>query len=119
MIYLPRTLAAWNSAEFADTLKLEVSTLNIDSLPLQDALEHSSYVSESGLNPVVLASWETSGSIYVKTGIFYAGIVAGSCCADDPSPSCEQPEYCELLFAIDKFDARVEITLLTQDSIPL
>ncbi|MBI1422350.1 MAG: hypothetical protein GC149_02710 [Gammaproteobacteria bacterium] len=115
MIHFPRTLAAWNTADLADTLKREVSDVDTALLPLQDALAHSSYVSESRLDPVVLASWETEESIYIKTGIFYSGIVAGSCCADDPGPLCEQPEYCELLFNIAKADASVDVTLLTQD----
>jgi hypothetical protein len=108
---LPASLVAWSTPAFEAIFKEEMCKLDREMLPLQAALSQSSYVSERAIEPVILRSSETADEIQVKTGIFYAGIIAGSCCADDPSPNCEQAEYCELLITINKITAQVEITL--------
>jgi hypothetical protein len=61
---------------------------------------------------VILQADETEEAIHVKIAIMFSGIVAGSCCADDPTPLCEQPEACELQLEIDKRTALTRITLL-------
>ncbi|MCW9015161.1 MAG: hypothetical protein OQL06_15445, partial [Gammaproteobacteria bacterium] len=55
---------------------------------------------------------ENSENILIKTGIFYSGIIAGCSCADDPTPTDEITEYCEVLFEINKQSAETRITLL-------
>ena len=45
-------------------------------------------------------------------GIFYAGIIVGSCCDSDPTPVCEQTEYCEVQFNINKLTAEATVALL-------
>ena len=47
MIFLPKTVAAYNSKIFEDVFKKEVETLSLNELPLQQALSQSSYVSDS------------------------------------------------------------------------
>lgn len=101
-IRLARSLATWNSPAFADAFKAEIRHLDKRLLPLQASLLHSSHVSDSPIEPVILTLQETADLISIKTGIFYSGIIAGSCCADDPTPICEENEYCVLLFEIDK-----------------
>ena len=115
MIALPESLKAWDSPAFEDIFKNEVESLGNTQLPLQQGLNHSSYVSDSGLNVVILKTDETSEVINVKTGVFYAGIIAGSCCADDPTPLDEQTEYCVIQFEINKLTAEAKIILLRDD----
>lgn len=87
--------------------------LDSEHLPLQQGLTQSSYVSDSGFSIVILNSFDTAGVIQVKTGVFYSGVIAGSCCSDDPTPLNEQTEYCEMQVEISKSTAEAKITLLT------
>lgn len=112
MVRLVNALKAWGSNEFEAVYKAEVAGLEKELLPLQAGLASSSHVSDSPIAPVLLATSETDKMISVKTGIFYSGIIAGSCCADDPTPVCEENEYCELQFDIDKNTGEATITLL-------
>lgn len=112
-ITLQKSLAAWQTPVFEAVFKQEMRELDMVLLPLQAALSHSSHVSETAIEPVVLHSSESVQAIQVKTGIFYGGITAGSCCADDPTPVCEQTEYCELVCTISKTTAEACFSLLT------
>ena len=114
MITLPESLKAWASPAFGDTFKSEVSMLENTLLPLQQGLTQSSYVSESDFNVVILSSSETVDALNVKAGIFYAGINAGSCCADDPAPLDEVTEYCEINVEINQSTAEAIIRLLQE-----
>ena len=112
MINLPNSLAAWNTPEFNNTLKTELLKLETSQLPLQQAMRQSSYVSNSDFSVSILSSHESGTDIIAKTGIFFTGIIAGSCCSDDPTPVDELQEYCELELKINKDTAEVVITLL-------
>ncbi|MEZ5451575.1 MAG: hypothetical protein R3E93_01970 [Thiothrix sp.] len=113
MIKLPELLQVWDTPGFAQTFTTTIQQLAIADLPLQQALAHSSHVSDSPRTVVILDSSASDGHIRIKAGIFYAGLIAGSCCADDPSPACEQTEYCEVLFDIDRETAQTTPHLLT------
>ena len=65
------------------------------------------------MSVVILNVSETDAAIQVKAGIFYAGIIAGSCCADDPTAPCEQTEYCELQFVINKVTAETTVAFVS------
>lgn len=112
MIELVNALKAWKTPDFERVLKDEIQKLDKALLPLQEGLSLSNYVSGSEISAVILKITETPDAIRVKTGIFYAGINSGSCCADDPTPVCEQTEYCEVLFDIDKKTAEATVSLL-------
>ena len=114
MIKLLNALKAWGTSDFESVLKDEIQKIDVELLPLQDGLSQSSYVSDADIGVVILNLTETSDLIRAKTGILYAGIIAGSCCADDPTPVCEQAEYCEVLFDIDKNTAETTVTLLKE-----
>lgn len=111
MLKLTDSLEAWGTAGFETTLKHEVKNLDHDLLPLQEGLSQSSHVSDAKISIVILKASEVRDSICVKAGVFYAGIIAGSCCADDPTPISENTEYCEVLFEINKTTAETVITL--------
>jgi hypothetical protein len=115
MIKLTQTLKAWQTPEFENTLKNEIQSVDARLLPLQEGISLTSYVTDSAISVVVLNITETINSIRAKTGIFYSGIIAGSCCADDPTPVCEQTEYCEVLFDINKITAEAAVTIFKSD----
>jgi len=109
MIRLSRTLAAWNKPDFESVVKNEIERLDHKLLPLQQGLAQSNYVSDSPLSASILNVSEHDNELHVKAGILYSGIIAGSCCSDDPTPLCEQPEYCELLFVVNKNTAETQV----------
>lgn len=113
MIRLTNSLNTWGSPAFENSFRDEIEALDSEHLPLQQGLTQSSYVSDSGFSIVILNSFDTAGVIQVKTGVFYSGVIAGSCCSDDPTPLNEQTEYCEMQVEISKSTAEAKITLLT------
>lgn len=113
MIRLTNSLNTWGSPAFENSFRDEIEALDSEHLPLQQGLTQSSYVSDSGFSIVILNSFDTAGVILVKTGVFYSGVIAGSCCSDDPTPLNEQTEYCEMQVEISKSTAEAKITLLT------
>ena len=112
MIKLIRSLEAWGTSDFENTLQKEIKEIKKEQLPLQQGLAQSSYVSDSDISVLILNVSETVTDIRVKTGIYYAGVIAGSCCADDPTPIDEQNEYCEVQFNINKLSAETTVALL-------
>lgn len=109
---LTKALQSRNDPEFKNRLKYEIQNISPDLLPLQQGLSLSSYVGKSPFSVVILNVTEDTNNIKIKTGIFYTGIIAGCSCSDDPTPTDEQNEYCELLFIINKDTAETEIKLL-------
>lgn len=110
IIRLPESLAAWGTPEFAAVLKRELRRLGADALPLQQALTASSAVAGNDIEVMVITVGEEPACLSVRVGIFYAGIVAGCNCADDPTPVEAQNEYCELRLDIDRWSGETAIT---------
>lgn len=113
-INFARVLAGWRTPAFAEIAGREIERLGVAALPLQEALRHTSYVSEKGFQASILRVSELSDAICIKAGIFYYGVTAGCSCADDPTPLDECPEYCELEFEIDKATGWSNVRLLTE-----
>lgn len=111
MITLTKTVAAWGTPDFENTLKEELQEIAIEQLPLQEGLTQGSHVGDGNITVVILNVSESEDLIRAKTGVFYAGVIAGSCCADDPTPMCEHPEYCEVVFTINKITGEATATL--------
>lgn len=112
MIRLPESLAAWGSPGFEAAFKREVEQLSPDVLPLQQGLAHTSAVAGNGFSVRLIGSRADAARLHVRAGIFYAGIVGGCSCADDPTPVEAQPEYCELLFDINRMNGEAKVSLL-------
>jgi hypothetical protein len=112
MIRLDKSLRAWGKADFESTLKREIEELGADHLPLQQGLSVSSYVADSPITVMVHRVAETEVAISIKAGIFYQGIIGGCSCADDPTPTGENNEYCEVQIDIDKTTAATEVALI-------
>ncbi len=114
MIRLDKSLRAWGGADFEAILKREVETLGADNLPLQQGLSSSSYVAESPITMMIHRVAEMENVIRIKAGIFYQGIIGGCSCADDPTPTGENNEYCEVQIDIDKATAATAVALITE-----
>lgn len=112
MLKLIKTAQAINSNNIKQIAKEEIQKINKDLLPLQQGLSLSSYVGKSEINVVILNIECETDIIKIKAGVFYTGIIAGCSCSDDPSPTDEKTEYCELQFDIDKNTAETNIVLL-------
>jgi hypothetical protein len=109
---LPHTLAAWNTPGFSVVFKQEVEQLDAMLLPLQQGLSGTSDVADEPFRVMLIGATDTGGCIRVKAGIFYAGILGGCSCADDPTPLESQPEYCVLWFDIDKANTETSVSLV-------
>lgn len=113
-IKLSRSLHAWGSPAFKEIFKDETEQLDPRSLPLQQGLAQSSYVSDGKFSIVILMVSEEADVIRVKAGIFFTGLVPGCNCADDPSAANEMMEHCEVQFDINKGTAETGVTLLPE-----
>lgn len=112
---LTRSIAAWHSPAFETTLVEEVQALGPHDQALwpllQAGLTRTSAVADAPLGVQVLRSRESNaGRIQVLLGVFYAGVIAGCNCADDPSPADTITEHCELLLEIDPATGRASLT---------
>ena len=114
MIRLDKSLRAWGQPDFEAVFKQEIENLDADDLPLQQGLSYSSHVAESPITVMVQRVAETGNAIRIKAGIFYQGIVGGCSCADDPTPTGENNEYCEVQIDIDKASAVTAFVLITE-----
>ncbi len=99
---LTECLKAWGGSDFARLFKAEVESLRVDELLLQQQLCRGSVALDDDFEVMLLSSREEDGWLRVKAGVFFRGIIAGSCCIDDPTPVEPQEEYCELQFRIDR-----------------
>lgn len=110
--YLKRSLAAWDTEDFGAVFRDEVAQLEIDELPLQRALAQGSVASKRDLRVMLVRATDLPDCLEIKAGIFYTGILPGCACSDDVAPDAEFPEYCDVLFRIDRATAATAITLL-------
>ena len=113
MLKLTLTLQAWNTETFNEVFIREICALEADTLPLQQGLQHSSYANSENLTASVLNITSDDDKLYIKSGLFYTGIIAGCNCADDPTPVDENNEYCEVLFSVDKETAETTVALIS------
>ena len=113
MIHLNNSLQSWGTPDFQVILKQEVAQW-VDHLPLQLGLSNSNYVTDAPITVVINSVAELEKVIRVKAGIFYKGVLSGCSCADDPSPTGENDEYCEVQLDIDKTTAAAAVELVTE-----
>jgi len=112
MILLEQSLLAWGKSEFAEVLKRELAGLDASLLPLQQGLSTGNYVADAPITLVVHSVVELDDAIRVTAGIFYQGVLGGCSCTDDPTPTSDINEYCEVRLDIDKRSAVTVVTLL-------
>lgn len=101
VLTLPQSVSAWHSPRFRQTLIEEIQGLGPDHPALQPLLQNgltqTSVVADSPFVVHLLSQREQDSRILAHLGLFYAGIIAGCSCADDPSPVDSLTEHCELL----------------------
>jgi predicted TIM-barrel enzyme len=114
MIRLAKTLSAWGTPVFEAILKQEIAQLGADHLPLQQGLSTGNYVTDDPITVAIHSVAEIGNVIRVKAGIFYTGVIGGCSCADDPTPTSDINEYCEVQLDIDKETAVTAIALVTE-----
>lgn len=114
MVRLAKSLSAWGTPGFETVLKQEIAQLDPAWLPLQQGLSGSSHALDRPVQAMILRVEEHVGTIRVKAGIFYSGIIAGCNCADDPTPVEENPEYCEVCLEINKTTGEAVVSLWSE-----
>lgn len=113
MVHFKNTLAAWNTDNFSTIFKQEVAGLDLDDLPLQQALQFGSYATKDGVQITMNSTIENKDCIIINCGIFYSSIIAGCNCSDDPTPVDLNSEYCEMQFSINKSNAETVISIIS------
>jgi len=113
-IYLKKSLLHWQGEGFKDVFKAEIEQLDVTYLPLQQGLAQSSYASDT-CKIMILNMAETERTVLVKTGVFYTGTIAGCACEDDPTPTDVVNEHCEMLFTIDKANAKTAVVVVKDE----
>ncbi|MDP2761969.1 MAG: hypothetical protein Q8O64_16510 [Sideroxyarcus sp.] len=106
-------LAAWDTPEFKSVLKLEMAHA-VDGLPLQQGLTVGNQVTAAPITVVIHHVSATEKLIRVRAGIFYASVIGGCSCADDPTPVGENTEYCEVQLEIDRETGEGMVKLLDE-----
>ena len=71
------------------------------------------YVIDSPVTVVINKIGERENQIHVKLGVFFQTVVSGCSCADDPTPTVENNEYCEMSLEINKATAVANISICT------
>lgn len=112
MIHFPRSLQAWDSPAFQQALKQEIEQLSAQQLPLQQGLTRGSYALDGKHKAMLIGAADMGEHLRIKAGIFYASVIAGCSCADDPTPVDEESEYCIIQLDIDKVTAETTIQLV-------
>ncbi len=112
MVRLDKALRAWGTPDFEEVLKQEIRHLDAALLPLQSGLATGNYVTDAPVTVVVNSVAEMDDVIRVKAGIFYSSVISGCSCDGDPTPTSENPEYCEVQLDIDKASAVTTIALV-------
>jgi hypothetical protein len=116
MLRLERSAAACRRTEFNATLARELEALGpqhpaLNPL-LQAGLSQTSAVADEPITVSVLGSDEEEGQVRARLGVFYAGVIAGCNCADDPTPVDSLVERCELLLDLDCTTGAARLMLL-------
>ena len=114
MIRLNNSLNAWGTPDFEAVLKQEIAQLGADQLPLQQGLSTGNYAADAPITVMINSVAEVEDVIRVRAGIFYKSVLGGCSCADDPTPTSENNEYCEVQLDIDKTTAATAITLVVE-----
>jgi hypothetical protein len=112
---LTRCVQAWNSPAFNAALIDEIQALGTRHPQLQRLLQaglvQTNAVADDPISVYLLSCQKQDHCIHARVGVFYAGIISGCSCADDPSPVDTITEHCELLVELDiaTGDARISL----------
>ena len=113
MLRLDNALSAWGTPDFEPVLKQEVAR-GAGQLPLQQGLTTGNYVVDTPITVLINSVTDLGGVIRVKAGVFYQSVIGGCSCANDPTHTSENTEYCEVQLDIDKATAATAVTLVME-----
>ncbi len=105
---LANSLRAWETDAFASTLKADILGLGAGVLPLHEAAA-GGCVDEGDIEITVLGTTDNATEIHVNVGVFFAEIIGGCSCGDEPSTS---NAYCELRVSIDKVNGLARFAVI-------
>lgn len=106
---LNKTLHAWNSEHFSQTLRDELNQAGTAVLPLHLGTSQGGMVDDSQVSVNLISATEAAHYIQVKIGVFFNEIVGGCSCGDAPAAT---NAYCEMWVILDKSTAEAEINII-------
>lgn len=116
MLRLAQSAAAWSTPGFNATLATELEALGPQHPALhpvlQAGLTNTSAVADEPITISILGIDKEEGQIRARLGVFYAGVIAGCSCSDDPTPMDSLTERCELLLDLDCPTGSARLSLL-------
>jgi hypothetical protein len=81
---------------------------------LAKALQFGNFVADERPTVMINSIEERGDQLAVRVGLFFAGINAGACCADDPTPVESHHEYCVVQMQIDLVTGEARAHLVDQ-----
>jgi hypothetical protein len=105
----PIATRAWQTDDYAPSLKAEIEALCTGSLPLDHGTTQGGFVDDGNIAAIVLSSAGDDRYICSEVGVFFTEIVAGCNCGDEPESI---NVYCRLKLRIDRTTAEAEIVLI-------
>jgi len=115
MIIFQQALTDWQSPLFEKSLKHEISNINPDYLPLQNATTQGGLVDATNISITILRHHEKNNSLIINIGLFFTEIVPSCNCDEEP---LEANTYCEIKITINKSNAKTTFTLLESSHEP-
>ena len=113
-IELPLSAAAAGGADFKRVLQQELQVLAAE-LPLQQGMSQGSYPLTDDVQVMLLSAALGPELIEVRVGVFFAAVIAGCSCADDPTPLDVVNEYCEFVLVVDRDSGHTGLRLRDGD----
>lgn len=111
---LAKSIKAWGTAKFREVLKDEIEHLMISEFPLAQALQFGNFVADERPAVMINSIEDRGDHVAVRVGVFFAGINAGACCADDPTPVESHHEYCVVQMEVDMATGETQARLADQ-----
>ena len=111
---LASAVAAWGTPQFREVLKDEIEHLAISEFPLAQALQFGNFVADERPTVMINSIEDRGDHVVVRVGLFFRGINAGACCADDPTAVESHHEYCVVQMQVDLATGEAQVRLVDQ-----
>lgn len=98
---LVKAVSVWGTPRFRELLKEEIEQQVLGEPLLQRALRYGNFLADQKPTAMIYHIEEHEDHVVVRLGLFFAGIDAGSCCANDPTAVEPHDEYCVIQMDID------------------
>ena len=118
MIHLPESCAAWGTPAFAEVLARELAAARAE-LPLLHAMAHGNAIADEPITVSVRHAAAANEELRLRVSVFFASLIAGCSCADDPTPIDTLHEYCELDVTVARCSGEARIALRLDEAIEL